>query len=1210
MPQLLPRAVHALAAAGSQVQAYEGAVMFADLSGFTPLCDALMAGGDEGAEQLADTLASVFDPLLHAIGAHGGDVLAFAGDSVTAGFTGMADPLAAAAAAGRAALDALSAEPARSAGGQHFTFSLRVGVAGGRYVVGLSRPPRGLGVYWVRGPAVARAVSAQQRATRGALLVDGPAPAAAGLVFPLPVTPDPAPLVRAFVPAGRIGQGTADLRHVVTAFLLLDGVEHDDTLRRALAVLFAARNRFGAHILDLGFADKGAALVLTWGADQRHENDVERALSALLHLRAAWASVGLPPFRVGVTRRRMFVGLGGGTHRRTLALYGRGVALAARIAVQCAWGEILTDAPIARGAARSHTLKSLGGRDLKGFAEPVPVYRLLQVRSAESTHTPRGLMIGRAEELAAVEGHLATVRGGGGGVLRIEGEAGVGKTLLIDSLQARNQAGMRWVRLSCDEVLRGPLNPVVRHLRALTGQQPGAALAQRRARFDRVWPQVVGPAAGELTRARVFIEGLLGLEPQDPLWHELSPALRGANTLEALKDLVRGWCRTGPVVVVVDDVQWADAQTSAWLQSLTRNVERWPLMLLCVARPDTQATPLRPDAVVVVEALPATEFEALIETRLGRRPDPELARYLQDKTAGNPFFAEQLCAELVASGRLELGSARAGLLPGDESAVPLTVADVCVARIDRLSAEARGIVQAASVLGRRFPPAALAGLLDHADPDGLVVVGVRARMWTRDPDGLCTFRHGLLRDAAYGMLLHARRRELHGRAARALLAVYAGGLDAHAADIAAQLEDAGEAGEAVVWWVRAVEHAEARYAMHDVVLCADRAVSLAHIVGEAGQARAWDAVAAMADALGVTGARDAGARKIERVLADPLRRPPSDIQRARIDARLSRLYAFAGRPEDAVAVATRALESARAAGYVSVEIDACKRLGVLLGQRGDPVRAREVMEEGLALAERTGDLANQGSLRNNLLTLRFAGGESLAVEELDEAVALARAAGDRVSLNNMLANIGTFALMHGDVERGRATLRESLRVASRLGQRPLEAHVTGGLGQSYLRENKLDKALTYLQRGLELAQEAGNVRLLGAAWVRLAAHGRAAGQPELALGHARSGLECAERSRYLDLIVHTHGEAALCLLDLGRAAEAAEALVPARAMLAEHELRGQVARHRAVEALVAQANGDLEAALVHRAAVAQAAGGFGQDEVRALVARLDAGMPD
>lgn len=1183
--------------------------MFADLSGFTPLCDALMADGDEGAELLADTLASVFDPLLLAIGAHGGDVLGFAGDSVTAGFTGMADPLAAAASAGRAALEALAAAPERSAGGQLFHFSLRMGVSSGRYIVGVSRPPRGLGVFWVRGPAVSKAVSAQKRAPRGTLLVDGPAPGPAGLVFPLPLTADPADLVRAFVPAGRIARDTADLRHVVTAFVLLDGVEQDETLRRALAVVFAVRDRFGAQILDLGFADKGAALVLTWGAEQRHENDVERALSALLHLRAEWASAGLPPFRVGVTRRRMFVGMGGGTQRRTLALYGRGVALAARIAVQCAWGEILTDAPIAQGATRSHTLKALGGRALKGFSEPVPVHRLLQVRSAEATHTPRGLMIGRTKELAVIEGHLAARQGGGGCVVRIEGEAGVGKTLLIDSLQARNQAGRRWVRLSCDEVLRGPLNPVVRHLRALTGQKPGASLAKRRAHFNQIWPQIVGPAVGELTRSRVFIEGLLGLEPEAPLWHELSPALRGANTLEALKDLVRAWCRMGPVVVVVDDVQWADAQTSAWLESLTRNVAEWPLVLLCVARPQTQASALKLDALVAVDALAAAELEVLVEARLGRRPDPELARYLQEKTSGNPFFAEQLCAELAASGRLDLDSPRVGLLPGDESAVPLTVADVCVARIDRLSSAARAVVQAASVLGRRFPPAALARLLEHDQPAELVAIGVQARMWARDPDGLCTFRHGLLRDAAFGMLLHARRRELHRRAARALLVVHAGRLDAHAADIAAQFEDAGEAGEAVVWWVRAVEHAEARYAMHDVVLCAERAVSLAPIVGEDGQSRAWDAVAAMADALGVTGARDAGVRKVERVLADPLRRPPSVVQRARIDARLSRLYAFAGRPDDAVSVATRALESARAAGDVSVEIDACKRLGVLLGQRGQPERAREVMAAGLALAERMGDLANQGSLHNNLLTLRFAGGENLAVEELDQAVALAEAAGDRVLLNNILANVGTFALMHGDVERGRAALRESLRVSTRLGQRTLEAHVTGALGQSFLREKDLDKAGAYLQRGVELAQEVGNVRLLGAAWVRLAAHARAVGEPGVALGHAQTGLSCAERASYLDLIVHAHGEVALCLLDLGRVDEAVEALGPARFTLAEHGLRGQLARHQAVEALVALANGDLAAAVAYRAAVLEVEGGLGRVDVRELMARLDAALP-
>ena len=1210
MPQLLPRAVHALAAAGSEAGSFEGAAMFADLSGFTPLCDALMADGDEGAEHLAVTLASVFDPLLQAIAAHGGDVLAFAGDSVTAGFTGMADPLAAAVAAGRAALHALSAAPERTAGGQRFSFSLRVGVAPGRFDVGLSRPPRGLALHWVRGPAVSGAVVAQQRAARGALEVEGPAPGPVGPASPLPVTPDPPALVRAFVPAGRIAKGSADLRHVVTAFLLLDGVEEEASLRRALSVVFAARDRFGAQVLDLGFDDKGAALVLTWGADRRHENDVERALTALLHLRSAWAAVGLPPFRGGVTRRRMFVGLGGGTQRRTLALYGRGVALAARLAVQCAPGEILTDPPTATGAARSHTLQSLGGRTLRGFAAPVPVHRLLQARAAESTHTPRGLMIGRAEEIAAVEGHLAAVRsGGGGGVVRIEGEAGVGKTLLIDSLQARNQAGVRWVRLSCDDVLRGPLNPVVRHLRGLTGQDPGADLATRRVRFARAWPLLVGSAAGALDRTRVFIEGLLGLEPDDPLWRELDPKLRGANTLEALKDLVRGWCRSGPVVVVVDDVQWADAETSAWLLSLTRNVESWPLMLLCVARPDTVATALAPDAVVHIDALPPSDLEALFRHRMGRPPTQELARFLRDKTAGNPFFAEQLWDEMAASGRLVVGPERVGLLRGDDDAVPLTVADVCVARIDRLSADARRAVQAASVLGRRFDLRGLAHLLGREDPQPLLLLGEHARMWGRGPDGLCTFRHGLLRDAAYNMLLHAHRRALHGRAARALRAVHSEQPDAHAADIAAQFEQAGEAGEAVGWWLRAVAHAESRYAMAEVVFCADRAVGLAPIVGAEAQSRVWDAVAAMADALGVTGAWDAGVNKVERVLAAPTLRPPTPLQRARIDARLSRLYNFAGQPEEAVRVASAALAVARSAGDVSVEIDACKRLGVLLGQRGDRIEARAVTERGLALAQQTGDLANQGSLHNNLLTLRFGAGELVGAEELDEAVALARAAGDQISLNNMLGNIGVFRLLRGERERGQAVLRECLRAASRLGQRFLEGIACGALGQSYLHEGDLEKSRAYLGRGLELARETGNVRLLGPAWVRLAAHSRASGQPERALAEARSALDCTAEAWFRDFHVYACGEVALCLLDLDRADEAEAEIEAARSVLEQHGLPNQVRRHAAVEALVAQARGDHAGAARHRAVVVGQPGPGGHDECAELIARLDAGAP-
>jgi tetratricopeptide (TPR) repeat protein len=1206
MPQHLPSAVHALAAAGRDAQTFEGAVLFADLSGFTPLCDALMAEGDEGAELLAGTLATVFDPILDAIQACGGDVLAFAGDSLTAGFTGMADPKAAAVTAGEAALTALREAPDRIVGGRRFTFSVRIGVGAGPFRVGVARPHQGFGVHWVRGAGVARAVQAQQHAGRDSLSVDGPRPAAPGLLLPLPATADPAGVLAAFLPVDRLRPAAAELRRVVTAFLLFDGVEEDPALRRALSAVFAARERFGAQVIDLDFTDKGAAIVLAWGAVRRHENDVERALSGLLYLQSAAVALGLPPFRAGVTRRRMYAGAGGGSQRRTFALYGHGVALAARLAVSAAWGEVLVGAELVQGGARTHCFKALGARPVKGFVDPVAVHRLVGARSAESTHSPRGLMVGRVRELAALEAHLAAMRDGRGGQLvRIEGEAGVGKSLLVDSLQARNQAGIRWVRLACEEVLRGPLNPVIRYLRALAGQRPGLGLAERRARFDASWRTLAGPDAPALERARVFLESLLGLEPEDPLLTALSPALRGANTLAALKDLVRSWCAAGPVVVVVDDVQWVDDRTEAWLHSLTRNVADWPLLLLVCSRPATMMTTLRPDAVVPVDALPGEEFAALLEARLGLPPTRPLQRFLREKTAGNPFFADKLCQELVASGRIARDGQRVGLEAGAEDAVPVDVADVCVARIDRLPEDARAAVQGAAVLGRRFALPVLAHLLGASSEDALLRLGERPRIWAMQPDGLCAFHHGLLRDAAYDMLLHARRWELHARAAAALLACHPGQEDAHAADIAWQLEQAGDSGAAVEWWVRAVEHAQARYAMAEVVACADRARALAPLVGAAGHARIWDAIAAQADALGVTGARGAGAAKIEAVLADPVLTPPSPAQAARIDARLSRLYAFAGRPDDAIEVATRALHTARRIGEPSIEIDACKRLGVLLGQVGRFAEGREIMRHGLALAEREGDLANQGSLRNNLLTQRFTLGETVGPDDLEQALSLARAAGDLVSLNNMLSNVGSFLITTGEVERGRAVLRESMRVGARLGQRSLEGHSSGMLGQSYMLEGDLVRARKYLEHGRALAEETGNLRILGPAWVRLAALSRAEGDVERALVEVGRARKLAERARYLDLMVHVAGEEAWCLVLLGRLPEADAALQRARDLLEQHQLRGQLARHHALEALLADRTGRPGDRAAHVARAREAGvGGTSQHDVDAVFALM------
>ncbi|WP_423225750.1 tetratricopeptide repeat protein [Candidatus Amarolinea aalborgensis] len=478
----------AIAAGVTLPEQTTGAALFVDISGFTPLTEALAQslGPQLGAEELTRYLNQVYDTLIAELDCYGGSVIGFSGDAITCWFDGDNGLRATACAlAMQEAMRPLQSVPLPSAG--TISLAVKATVAVGpvrRFVVG-DHAVQVVDV--LSGATLDRLAEAEHHADKGEVLLDATAVAAVGdavifgawrardhsdaqteesparlgvvasiqqVVEPRPWPPLPAdalsePQVRPWLlPAVyerlRTGGGEflAELRPAVSLFLRFGGLDYDDDesvgskLDQFICEVQRLLARYAATLLQIVVGDKGSYLFAAFGAPHAHEDDAARALSAALELRALAASLDyLTPVQIGIARGRMRTGAYGGVTRRTYGVMGDAANVAARLMQAAKPGQILVTDAVQLTAGAGFAWEDLPAIRVKGKSLPIAIASLIGRRrkSALGVHeTGYALpMVGRKSELALIESRLAAARAGQGQIITIMGEAGMGKSRLV-----------------------------------------------------------------------------------------------------------------------------------------------------------------------------------------------------------------------------------------------------------------------------------------------------------------------------------------------------------------------------------------------------------------------------------------------------------------------------------------------------------------------------------------------------------------------------------------------------------------------------------------------------------------------------------------------------------------------------------------------------------------------------------------------------------
>jgi class 3 adenylate cyclase len=545
----------------------------------------------------------------------------------------------------------------------------------------------------------------------------------------------------------------------------LDPEDAMEVVGAAVAAMVLAVEELGGTVKDLA----GDGVLALFGAPVAHEDDAERAIRAGLRIVEAVRSADERlDVRVGIDTGLVVLGPVGAGSRVEYGATGDTVNVAARLQSAAEPGTVLVG-DSTRGLTRDRF--SWGPRrelTLKGKAEPVGASTALApVTGVGPLRRYDRPLVGRAVELAVLTDAVDRALAGEPGVVVVEGEGGVGKSRLLDEARAhgdRRRDFFHWITLRCqsyDQTV--PFGPVRRLLEGWLG------IGRDTSRDDAA--RIAAEGFGDLfDDGGTDVDAAVGLVLGLPGAANDESAFRVAGIVEVILRRLR---RTAPVVVSVEDVQWADRATLELLDHLVDRADELGILLVLSGRP-APGHPLERWGLagtrLVVGPLTADDAEAHLESMVGRGTLPiDLERSILATAEGNPYFVEELVRAMIDAGALVATEHGPTF---DETAafeVPPTLERVVLERLDRLPDDLRAITSAAAVAGRVFDAEVVADVVAGDEPEVAVALKELTRLGLVEPIAeRWRFSHAVIQDAAYRALLRKDRRALHARVAEAL----------------------------------------------------------------------------------------------------------------------------------------------------------------------------------------------------------------------------------------------------------------------------------------------------------------------------------------------------------------------------------------------------------------------------------------------------------
>lgn len=1044
-------------ARSERVSELDGSLLSLDITGFTMLSEKLAAKGKRGAEEVSHLINSCFTRFLDVAYADDGALLKFGGDALLLLFGGDEHAARACRAAlrMRTELAAIELSEAASLG---VALGMTVGINSGRFLcfcVGGSHRE-----LIITGPAADLTASVEGAAANGEIVVSlataamldeaalgderGPGRLLVAEPQGMP-PPGPTPIGTAtdpavFVPVGLRAQLAAghlegEHRQATVGFIDFSGVDEllaaggvdavADALDSMMRIIQVAIDAEGVCFQNSDLVPGGGNILLTAGVPQASERDDERMLRAVRRMADSEFALRL---RFGVNRGRVFCGVIGTPIRRTYAVTGDAVNVAARLCGKAAPGEIVAAVNVIDRSQTIFDTEEMEPLRLKGKAQPVSAVRLGAPTGARRAGEVRLPLVGRDRELHELRSGLLAAVDGRGRAVELVGDPGMGKSRLLEEMALLctelSSAGTEVTRISvgCEPYEAStayfPVRLLLRSLLGIDSEVDAKAMGEAlRLRLEAIAPEL-------LPWMPLFAIPLDAEVDPTPETDRLDPSFRRLRMHDVVLQLL-GLVLPGPAFVVIEDVHWIDEASTELLRYVATQIRSHPWLLCVTVRPDARGLVLPPEVSATHIELHPLPPEASASLAMAATEEwmvaPHEAETLVERAGGNPLFLSAL-----------LHGAK-GRAAGD--AIPETVEAVLATRIDSLTPRDRRILRYASGIGPTFSEGLLfacAGEDPSSDP------GIWERLtefvYHDARTGTHGFRHALVHQVAYEGLAYERRRELHATVGHVYEERAGEKADELAGTLSLHFSRAEVYDKAWHYSLVAADAARAKYATVEAAELYARALESAGRLEELGAVTPSE-VAAVWESLGDVA--ELGARYDQ--AADAFR---NALDRAADRTSHPRVLHKSGR------VRNRLGQFAESLLWYELGLADCEDVGpsadrmrLSLGmawsckELGNFVAAIKWGESALADAEILGDKTGQGEAYYLLHTVHCFMGTPERQRYRELALPIIEALGDLVHLGNVLNNIGI---------------------------------------QSYY-EGRWDEALDFYRRGMEARQQAGDV---------------------------------------------------------------------------------------------------------------------------------------
>jgi predicted ATPase/class 3 adenylate cyclase len=1152
---LIPEFILKNYSSGITSGSFSAAGLFVDVSGFSKMTDLLMEHGQHGAEIMAEVMRSIFAPLMASIYEQGGFIISQSGDAFNAIIPLEPDHHL-------AYLRTLSAAvniQTRAAQNKQFdtpygrfSINVKVGVGLGNVSWGIiTSLDEQRAAYYFQGSAVDASAEAEHHANPEDVMLDTTfydqvkdvvrAEVVEDHYRLLEMLHDPEPACSYSLPdfdlnfAARfyphelyLQPHSGEFRRCTYLFVRLPTIRTEAQLAIFMQTIFELQDQYGG-LLELRFGDKGAHLLLIWGAPTAYENDVERSLNFIFELQARTTI----PINAGVTYRMAHVGFIGCELAEEYTGFGRGVNLAARFMTAAPRGEIWVDEYVFQRASRLFEFDYGGEKTFKGFSQSQKYYILLE-RKERIEYEYKGELVGRQSEMHSLFEFVRPIFSGQySGMLIVSGEAGIGKSRLlhefVSDLASSKADEFQVFVAQTEEMIRQSFNPLRYWLRQYFEVSDTQSEIRNKRSFNRKIDELIDVTADshlrdELDRTRSFLGALVGLFWSDSLYEQLEARDRYENTIIAMNVLLQSTCKQKPTILLLEDIHWLDPDTQAYLPVLLRSMSsdstrQYPFAVLATARLEEMPSSLEelPHREIRLNQLGRSALAALAATELKSAPGESLLDLLAERSQGNPFFAEELLRYLDQNNLLNCQADGCVVLSDQEVTLPVNISALLIARLDALMQDVKDMVQTAAVIGREFDINLLTHMLSH--PPRLMEKmqsAQQASILTALSEIRYIFRHTLMRDTAYNMLIMSRRKYLHQLVVTALETVYDDYVNNHYGELAYHSFHADAFDKARQYYRLAAEAAQKAFQNALAVDYITQAISLTHVEALTDRFDLLLTRLEVYDSMGRTADRHKDLAELKMLAAD-INDPEKNLI---ILLQQSNLELDMDAYEAAYDTAMQALAIALDVGNVKQAAHGYRYAGTALYRMGKYQPAVDQIQLALDCAHQINDPELLASIQSNL-GLIYLDQEKIepALEyfsqALDTAVASNHLSAQVKYLNNLAQTIG----FKGNFINARAYFERALEIIHKIGLLRDQGLILGNLGWVAANLGDFDAAYRYQLENLHITRQMGHHYPEGIAMINLSA-------ASSALGNYAEAVQWGEQALTLmHKINHLNGEA-------------------------------------------------------------------------------------